>query len=991
MKGFKLFFVLCLGLLAFQAPGATDSDDTVRAAVRRDAVNSTSTQKSRQKSLSKPPVSTTTKSSGTTRGITGRTTAVREKTNSSQSSSRTTVQNRAPLTNTGSSGRNTTTRVISDRNAGQQTVTSRVAKSTAATRKTTARTAIPTRTAGRLTGGKSATRVSRAATIDTGAIMANYSHCREVYTQCMDEFCANKDAQLKRCACSSRVNEFDGVKKQLAKVEDKMLDFNQRLLTVNMDAEDVEAMMTATEGENAFYETEDKTKSKKMLDEISKKLNKAFDSDEGSLGMGAISLSLDTDSIFDSVDSFMGSETTTKTGTALYAAARPVCREMALEICSEEEFSIIESSYQMQIEQDCNTVAKAYQTQTDQARTRVFESNALLDISRLDTYQKRNSDDVLTCKKKMLDMLSDTTICGTDLGKCLDTSGKYIDPTTGNAFLTQDLSELSGLLTRPESNQKWSTVPSNNTFVTFLNKKKTLLEPATENCQDIADSIWNEFLEDALAKIKLAQEAKLEEIRQACTTLNTQCLNDATESINNFDARALSVFGVAADRTVNTMCSDIQKSCSALLNDTLWGEGTHNIATSKTFDTIISSCTQVGRNCIIQSCRSMSSNFGLCNDVNLSLNRHSILTRTSCWNEVLACVASADTDGSAQTVTTNIMELKGLTDFYNEIYGVSRNNLYDICQNECRDVTLETMNTRCAECRIAERIWGNCEKNPNSFAEENKIISPPETSTYETLMSWFATNTNTKDSSKSCTITRCNGQIVHMNDTGTTVCITGENENITTLDNMLCPTGNGTSMLVYNDGDTPRTNCCLGSDRLINQSNTDPQTGVCCMANASNSDTCLPNNINSTELFRANATGNSGTYRLICVGDSDNNLVTGTNNNIGGNNNNLYPSGRRVECHGTLVLVKPNNQYTWVWPRYPLQRNQQNFNGVPYVEDAPTYRPLSYYRKDDANHQIERIYRYGAPGAPGTQPHDDDIKSWFIEYEQWDYDPVPSY
>ena len=50
---------------------------------------------------------------------------------------------------------------------------------------------------------------------------ADYSKCKTVYYECMDEFCANKDANLHRCACSSRVHEFDMMK--LEKAEDKML------------------------------------------------------------------------------------------------------------------------------------------------------------------------------------------------------------------------------------------------------------------------------------------------------------------------------------------------------------------------------------------------------------------------------------------------------------------------------------------------------------------------------------------------------------------------------------------------------------------------------------------------------------------------------------------------------------------------------------------------------------------------------------------------
>ena len=174
----------------------------------------------------------------------------------------------------------------------------------------------------------------------------------------MDEFCANKDAQLKRCACSARISEFDGLREQLTAIDDKMLDFSQRLLTVGMDAEDTVAMSVATEGELAFQQA-DKSASKKLLDEIAKKLNTSFDSNTFDTGSNALSWSLNIDSAFDSVDSLMGASTTSKTGAALYSAALPICREMAAEVCSDEELSIAASGYQMSIEQDCNTVAKS--------------------------------------------------------------------------------------------------------------------------------------------------------------------------------------------------------------------------------------------------------------------------------------------------------------------------------------------------------------------------------------------------------------------------------------------------------------------------------------------------------------------------------------------------------------------------------------------------------------------------------------------------------
>ena len=199
----------------------------------------------------------------------------------------------------------------------------------------------------------------------------------------MDEFCANKDSQLKRCACSSRVNEFDDIKEQLTAAEDKLLDFNQRLLTVNMDKEDAEAIFTPTEGELAFQQ-DDNSQSKKLLDEIAEKLNDTFDTESYNANLAPISLSLNVDAAFDTVDSLAGASTTLRSGPELYASALPICREMAMEVCTADELNIVESGYQMAIEQDCNTVAKAYQTQQDLAREKIREGSALLDISHMD-------------------------------------------------------------------------------------------------------------------------------------------------------------------------------------------------------------------------------------------------------------------------------------------------------------------------------------------------------------------------------------------------------------------------------------------------------------------------------------------------------------------------------------------------------------------------------------------------------------------------------
>ena len=558
--------------------------------------------------------------------------------------------------------------------------------------------------------------ISRNATAPS-VLSRDYSKCRDVFNNCMDEFCANKDSELKRCACSVRHSEFKNSKENLNAVEDKLLDFSQRLLTVNMDKEDALSINTATEGELA-YNTKDTSESKKMLNKISQKLNTTFNDND--FGLGAVSYSLNIDSAFDNIDSLSGASTTTKIGTALYAAALPVCREMAAEVCSSDELKIAENSYQLVIEQDCNTVSKTYQAKADQARAKVLESGALLDMSRLDIHQKRNSDDMLTCKNKMLNMLTDSTVCGEKLFKCLDTTGHFINPATGKAILTTDLHLLQNTIVRPTGDMTWKQVPENLKYVTFLNTKKDYLKPAMENCQNIADVVWDGFLDDALAQIKLAQNEKLEEVRQSCTTLTAECINTANKTISDFDARALSIFGITADRTANEMCRDVLESCNALMgniDNTDWEDGTKGIMTTKTYETILQTCRTVGENCIVQTCSSASGNFALCKDSN-SISRGSILSQDACWKEVQDCIASAGDDALKQIQAS---------------YPASSTpeGLHDFC-NKCDAGT----DLNCYKCRLAEHIWGNCKADPVSLQASNEINPDADT-----LLSWMARNT----------------------------------------------------------------------------------------------------------------------------------------------------------------------------------------------------------------------------------------------------------
>ena len=262
------------------------------------------------------------------------------------------------------------------------------------------------------------------------------------------------------------------------------------------------------------------------------------------------------------------------------------------------------------------------------------------------------------------------------------------------------------------------------------------------------------------------------------------------------------------------------------------------IATDKTYETIMQTCREVGRSCIIQSCKSISGNFGLCENIQTSVNRKAIINRTACWDEVLDCVASAGLD-SINNITKLQADIIDASNgsFYTELYGQYQNTditndelnaefdsanscivgengncIYDICANDCGynplDSTYSKANSdECQVCRLAEKVWGNCEAHPSTSLQvegsHNKIKMPE---TEETLLSWFAKNTNTEDATDSCRDTSCGPGFIAVWDKNSQSSVCVSKANISD-DGEICPLD--TFWRVKIDGDL--SNCCKNS------------------------------------------------------------------------------------------------------------------------------------------------------------------------------------
>ena len=165
---------------------------------------------------------------------------------------------------------------------------------------------------------------------DIDAIGGGYAQCREAYATCMDQFCANANDQYRRCVCSARYDEFRNTENAIDEALNLLAQFQDNNLTaVNLSAEEVTAMYTATEGENAIKR--DTSAAADMLAEINDLLSgksSASSSSTSSTSLGLLTVDFTSDlgdiwgdggtSIF---DTSTGVDLSTLVGEDLYSEA----------------------------------------------------------------------------------------------------------------------------------------------------------------------------------------------------------------------------------------------------------------------------------------------------------------------------------------------------------------------------------------------------------------------------------------------------------------------------------------------------------------------------------------------------------------------------------------------------------------------------------------------------------------------------------------------
>jgi len=400
--------------------------------------------------------------------------------------------------------------------------------------------------------------------------------CRQQYTECMDQFCNVLDSNQKRCSCSSNLGKYTQVQTAVKSANDQLNDVAQRIRYVGLSADEIRAIMSSTEAEQALKGTRDTTESRKMLDQIEQLIKdpNAFAAQNSTNGI--MDLDLDFSKNVDFADLFdlqfgSGSSFANLRGPQLFSAAKNKCAKV-LDACrkSGADVSQVTSNYDLLIDKDCLAYEQGLTKMNDTLKTNVRAATVMLQKARLAVLQDQNIYDTRGCLNALEKCMTDDMVCGADYTKCLDPTKTFIDE-NGEVILGQNVAQILLMMTNyvnamvPDLTRAMSigayvncTVKPNNDgscIVKYLLDKigtggttTGLCRPVLDKCRrvsytdrgryDPTNEVIKDYIQRTMVNIRSAQYKIISDYAMGCMANLQTCYAQQVSQINAWSSNA---------------------------------------------------------------------------------------------------------------------------------------------------------------------------------------------------------------------------------------------------------------------------------------------------------------------------------------------------------------------------------------------------------------------------------------------------------------------
>ena len=425
------------------------------------------------------------------------------------------------------------------------------------------------------------------------------STCQQQYNECMDQFCAVVDANQKRCSCSANLAKYTKVQEAVEKANTELNDVAQQIRYVGLSADEIRAIMSATEAELAMSKTKDTTENRSMLDDIADMIKDPTSATTLNVSNTDSLLNMDFDFSSDNSDLFgldmfstSSNDISSKRGSALYNEAKKRCKTV-LNQCKDAggTENQIAGNYDLAIAKDCIAYEQGLDKLNQTLVNNVRSANLMLQKARLAVLQNHNEYDAKGCIGALETCMLDDMVCGENYVKCLDPTKVYIDE-NGKVVLGRNLPNITNMMTAYNNtnitkdfikNSSNDTNCANNDgacIVNYLMKKigtganvkdGGLCRAVLEKCQDYTyvktgkkssynpynDVVVN-YIQRAMVNIKAAQSKIISDYAATCMADVEDCYNQQNSQISSWSSSA-SVDNVY--RVMTGACYNVALTC----------------------------------------------------------------------------------------------------------------------------------------------------------------------------------------------------------------------------------------------------------------------------------------------------------------------------------------------------------------------------------------------------------------------------------------------
>ena len=425
--------------------------------------------------------------------------------------------------------------------------------------------------------------------------------CQDQYNDCMDQFCAVIDANQKRCSCSANLSKYSKVEQAVKDANTQLNEVAQNIRYVGLSADEISAIMSATEAEEAMTGATDTTENRSLLADIEKMIKDPTTSyssssvSTDSYGLIDIDLDFSTDGTSDlfSLDFLSGGSSSFSNlrGSDLYNAAKKRCNTVIAQ-CKDVGATAqqITGNYDLAIDKDCIAYEAGLNKMNDTLVSNVRSATRMLQKARLAVLQNQNTYDARSCVSALEKCMTDDMVCGEDYTKCLDPTKMYIDE-NGNVVLGKNINTIQNFMTdynNADVNSSFlssaygtsisdSCASDGKCIVKYLISKIGTKQKATDEglCRPVLDKCraytygsngnympYNDivinYIQRAMVNIKAAQYQIVANYASSCLSDIATCYNDQVSQLTSWSATA------AASSVYNIMkgaCRNIALTC----------------------------------------------------------------------------------------------------------------------------------------------------------------------------------------------------------------------------------------------------------------------------------------------------------------------------------------------------------------------------------------------------------------------------------------------